>query len=406
MLYEQVLADLFEAEIVAVHDADEIDETEENPVYLAREAASPILEQYEDTPLFVFETDHGFLVGGGSHGILMIPDGSVEVQEIPEDDEDDEDLGEAQGRAMSAGDKKAIQMILMRHGLGETLDYVKEIAEELDDDDFEDIEIDEDAEYEYTLDMVQEHVAGYIDEYHEGEITQELLELLRAFDEAKSDEDYYRAIAAMESIADFVGTPLDEAGYFGGGPMPKLPMDTGPGYEGRSVSAGPKGDAPTAKTYGKGNVSGQTTLNKYMSGLYGAKHSTDGKEAGPAPKKPKDVGGAYAARESVDDAYGGPYDGPQQPQLAHPKTKKEKKNRKGVNSESDETMFEFTFPQGRVKEFLALASKAGADTDCAVTVEDGNVSVTLPEDVAKKTRVQFGGDDVTITKLETVEAED
>jgi hypothetical protein len=147
-----------------------------------------------------------------------------------------------------------------------------------------------------------------------------------------------------------------------------------------------------------------------MASLYGGKHSADGREAGPAPRKPKDVGGAYAKFENVDEAYGGPYDGPQQPQHAHPKSKKSKKKGGEANEDDSDdadespSSYAFTFPKSRVQEFLEIAREAGADADSDVAVDGDDVTVTLPESAARKIRLKFRGDDVTVEEVEETAA--
>lgn len=85
MDYEEIIAALFEgAEIVATHEADGIDETRESPELLAREAAVGVLAENDDTPLYVFEVDGGFVVAGDRQAIFMQDDGGLQIGDIEE----------------------------------------------------------------------------------------------------------------------------------------------------------------------------------------------------------------------------------------------------------------------------------------------------------------------------------
>lgn len=71
------IARLFGVEVTKTIDADSIDESQESPALLAREAAVVVMEGLDDVPLLLHETPQGFAVSGERAAILIGQDGSV-----------------------------------------------------------------------------------------------------------------------------------------------------------------------------------------------------------------------------------------------------------------------------------------------------------------------------------------
>lgn len=82
----------FGVKVVESHVADEIDETEDSALLVARESARLVLETYDEEPEAVVETTDGFAVSGPRHAILFHPDGAkVHDPDAGSFDPDDED---------------------------------------------------------------------------------------------------------------------------------------------------------------------------------------------------------------------------------------------------------------------------------------------------------------------------
>lgn len=62
-------------------------------------------------------------------------------------------------------------------------------------------------------------------------------------------------------------------------------------------------------------------------------------------------------------------------------------------------IYEFKFPRARIKEFVSLAAKGGAESDAQIAVDGDGFRAYLPESVAIKVRPFFKGDGVEINEV-------
>lgn len=340
--------------VIAVHDADSLDESEESPELLAREAARGILSEYDEEPDEVMEMADGFAVSSGSHAIFMGHNGAFDLADLPGevdlDDDDDEDL------------------------------------EEEDDEEDHEGEDGDDVQPEFTLDGLQAQVEALLSDADPSD--EKLMPLLRIFDEAKDAGDNYAAVEAAKAIAEAAGKefiprpgvpsmpgkPLDvgpgpgkNTGTGGGGqpkvgvptpsaPTPKKPVDTGPG-PGKSVGE----DLDEAQ----GLVRGKLKMFRKQ----GFKFAVVYKAMDMPPN-------GYKTKAEAKEA------------------QKEYPGSRIVDLSKTKESIQFTVPAARIQEFVEIAEKAGAGKDAEVIREGDTYTVTLSEEVGLAVRPFFKGDGV------------
>lgn len=339
-------------QITAVHDANNLDESTESPELLAREAARGILDEYDEVPEEVMEASDGFVVTSGGHAIFMGHDGSFQLADLP----DEEDGKPAEGGDTGAGDDKdtdegaeqSEKFVIVNKETGVvaastaprfiTATGAAERSASLAEEGVPFYYVRE-TETEngrlkpkMTLDELQTQVEVLLSDADPSD--EKLLQLLRAFDEAKEAGDHSAAVEAAKAIAEaggkeFIPTPSVP-------PPPGKPLDTGPG-PGKNTGTGgggqPKVGVPT------------TTA--------------------PAPKKPTDTG-----------------PGPG------------KSTGESTTEVVEEKAIQFKFPAARIEEFVEIAEKAGAGKDAKVVREGDEYTVTLAEKVGRAVAAFFKGADV------------
>lgn len=335
-------------QIIAVHDADSLDESTESPEVLAREAARGILAEYDEEPEEVMEASDGFVVTSGSHAIFMGHDGSFNLADLPDDDDDtDEDTDDDDDTDdADEGAEQPAKFVLVQKETGVVVApvedlTVKEASERtkvfekwgrplvyVPESETENGKL----KPKVTLDELQAQVEELLSDADPSD--EKLMQLLRTFDEAKEKGDHYAAIEAAKAIAEaggkaFIPTPPVP-------PPPGKPLDTGPG-PGKNTGTGgagqPKVGVPAP--------------------------------AAPAPKKPVDTGPGPG--KSTGEAA----------------------------TEGDEKKaIQFKFPAARIGEFIGIAEKAGAKDDANVLLEGGTYTVTLDEKAGRAVSAFFKGDDV------------
>ena len=327
--------------IIAVHDADNLDESTESPELLAREAARGILTECDEEPEQVMEMADGFAVSSPGHAIFMGHDGSFNLVDLPgEDDDDDDDDGDP-----DEGAEEPAKFVLVQKETGEAVspaqDLTKKEASErtkvyaeqgtplvyVPESEIENGRL----KPKVTLDELQAQVEALLSDADPSD--EKLVQLLRTFDEAKEKGDHYAAVEAAKAIAEaggkeFIPTPTVP-------PPPGKPLDTGPG-PGKNTGTGgggqPKVGVPTTPA--------------------------------PAPKKPVDTGpgpGKSTGESASDD------------------------KKKSI---------QFKFPAARIAEFIKIAEKAGAKDDANVLLEGGEYTVTLDEKTGRAVAAFFKGEDV------------
>jgi hypothetical protein len=334
-------------EITAVHDADSLDESTESPELLAREAARGMLDEFDEVPEEVMEASDGFVVTSGGHAIFMGHDGSFNLADLPdeedgkpdEDTDDDDDADE--------GAEQPAKFVLVQKETGVAVGGAPRFLTQKEADErskaFEDagapIYYVPESEVEngklkpkLTLDELQTQVEKLLSDADPSD--EKLMQLLRTFDEAKEKGDHYAATEAAKAIAEAGGKEFIPTPPVP--PMPGKPLDTGPG-PGKNTGTGgggqPKVGVPTPPA--------------------------------PAPKKPVDTG-----------------PGPG-------------KSTGGSANEGDEKKaIKFRFPAARIREFIDVAEKAGAQEDADVLLEGGTYTVTLDEKAGRAVGAFFKGDDV------------
>lgn len=429
------LQEMFDCRVTAVHPVEEIDESVESELLLAHVAGQGIFEGLEDEPVTVCETSDGWLIAGERNAVLMAPDGSVQMEELPEEDdeadedeEDDEEEVDEASWEWDAGtffttEKMRSVMIALGEEIIEkvrnsfpgdaTYDAVKDklptmltgkyaalrkyirttspvgtpVAESVE----EEGEVDELPEG-FDFDALRDELGAAL---AESGVYAEVADFVTAFDRALGEGNPDKASVAARAIIETLPnevvegrmhmTHLQRHGLWdasrgkGGKHYPGKSHGTSNSphsvHEDETVFAVrcfiDEERKPTneltieeartfrvaaehliahlcncideevdeaGKMYGSGNTSGATT-EKF------------GKKAGPQPKKPKDVGAAWAAHEGA------------------------------VTLEVD---------AAEIKEFLERAKKCGAPANAEV-VKEGNVfKITLPESVAEKVQVLTG----------------
>ncbi len=331
--------------VTAVHDADSLDESQESPELLAREASRGILAEYGEEPAEIMEAADGFVVASPAHAIFMGHDGSFDLVDIPamttsDDDTSDDDTSDE-------GDETLTKFALVQKETGIAVASVLLTPAEASNGTkaFEEqgaaLYYVPESEIEngrlkpsMTLDELQALVESLLTDADPTD--EKLMPLLRTFDEAKGAGDDHAALEAAKAIAEaagkeFIPTPPVP-------PMPKKPVDVGPG-PGKSTGGGgggsPKVGVPTTTP--------------------------------PKPKKPVSTGPGPA------------------------------KSTGGSTNEGDEkALIQFKFPAGRIHEFLLLAEKAGLkeSEELKVGREGDTYTVLLDAASGRAVGVFFKGADV------------
>jgi hypothetical protein len=289
----EALAEKFGTTVKAYTPVTEVDESEENPTLLAREAGNSILAENGDAAEYVVETAEGFIVSGDRHAIFMGHNGSFQLADLPADEDED----------TTEDDDDEID--------------IDELFADLDDDD------DDDATIEDLANNLEASMA-------EAELTTEAVEALKEFDAAKAEDSMEKALAAMDRFDEATGMSTSRGRFIpsqGVPPMPKKPLDQGPG---------------PGKNTGTASGSGSTKV--------------------PAGKPPKGS----------------------TPNEVGPGAKPAQRQGTSVNEDEDDERVEFLIESEQIKEFVTVAQKAGAPADASVELQDdGKYKVLLPQDVAK-----------------------
>jgi len=404
----KALADLFGTRVVAVSEAKAIDETVESPELLAREAALKVFAESGHEVSYIMETPDGFVaVGTGGQSIFMGHTGGFQLVDTPETEPSDEGT-RGRGNMFACpkcgweGDYEDL-----RNGKCPECGYKFQMRESTD--------------APLTLDGLAENVETAM---HEVEITAEVLDALRKFDAAKAADNMNEALRAVGLFEQTTGASVSRSQPLslpptppepgqpgsvkgnwnpsgdpyvptpGAPPMPKKPLDVGPG--------------PGKNTGTDGSTSGEIKVP-----------TTDP----PAPKPPKDVGTtkesvdeykalgklrAYTVtlpdKESADGMLYALEDWEYQVEdirrdglsihfkasdMAMREIKKgiEKRRGKlkahGLTTDPNVESVDIRVPSARVDEFIAVARKAGATDDVSVVREDDSFVFTLPKLVAE-----------------------
>jgi len=300
----EALAEKFGTTVKAYTPVTEVDESEENPTLLAREAGNSILAENGDAAEYVVETAEGFIVSGDRHAIFMGHNGSFQLADLPADEDADDDTDDE-------------------------ID-IDELFADLDDDDLDDDDLDDD-------DATIEDLANNLEaSMAEAELTTEAVEALKEFDAAKAEDSMEKALAAMDRFDEATGMSTSRGRFIpsqGVPPMPKKPLDQGPG---------------PGKNTGTASGSGSTKV--------------------PAGKPPKGS----------------------TPNEVGPGAKPAQRQGTSVNEDEDDERVEFLIESEQIKEFVAAAQKAGAPDDASVELQDdGKYKVLLPSDVAKAVKMTW-----------------
>ena len=383
---EQVL----NREITAVYEAEEIDETQETPVLLAREAARGIFEEYEEEPVEVMEAADGFAVTSGSHVIFMGHDGSfdlVDLESTSDDDETDEtDDSPADYVLIHSETEEVVR------GTASTKMLPKDAAEQNEAFKTQALPFEYVPESKIeggrikpamTLDELQQAVEELLADADPTD--EKLMVALRVFDAAKEKGDYPVAVGAAKAVAEVVGKTLA---------VPKLPVDVGHG-PGKSTSGGGAG--------GKAAVPTTTP---------------------PAPGKPKPTGPG-AKNEDLDErgnveqeklkmfrkqgfkfavAFKDWMSMPPTGYKTSAEAKEAQKRHSGsrivdLSKLKESARVKFTFPAARIQEFIEVTQKAGVGDDVSVVRDGDSYSITLDEEKSRAVGTFFKGADVVQESL-------